>query len=108
MRDAYEAQKADLDEAMAAFEAVSGQQSPIVIVISTLVIAALFAPLRRRVQDFIDRRFYRRRYDAERTLSAFGQVVRDETDLEALTDELLRVTEETMQPEQVAIWLKNQ
>jgi hypothetical protein len=86
-------------------EAISGQQSAISIVISTLIIAALFAPLRRRVQDFIDRRFYRRRYDAERTLAAFGQFVRDATDLDALKAELLRVTEETMQPEQVALWL---
>ena len=66
---------------------------------------ALFAPLRRRVQDFIDRRFYRRRYDAEKTLAAFGQIVRDETDLGTLTAELLRVTEETMQPEQATLWL---
>jgi len=87
------------------FEAVSGQQSAFSIVISTLVIAALFSPLRRRVQDMIDRRFYRNRYDAERTLADFGQFVRDETDLTALTAELLRVTEETMQPEQVTLWL---
>jgi hypothetical protein len=88
------------------FESASGEQSAISIVISTLIIAALFAPLRRRVQDLIDRRFYRRRYDAEKTLAAFGQFVRDETNMEALTAELQRVVEETMQPERATIWLK--
>jgi len=58
------------------------------------------------VQDFIDRRFYRRKYDAAKTLAAFAQFVRDETDMAALTAELLRVTQETMQPEQTTIWLK--
>jgi hypothetical protein len=88
------------------FEAVSGQQSPITIVVSTLVIAALFAPLRRRVQEFIDRRFYRRKYDAQKTLAAFAQFTREETDLAALTAELQRVVGETMQPERAAVWLK--
>ena len=88
------------------FEAVSGEQSPITIVVSTLIIAALFGALRRRVQDFIDRRFYRRRYDAEQTLAAFGQFVRDETDMAALTAELVGLVQETMQPEQVSLWLK--
>ncbi len=88
------------------FATVSGEQSPITIVVSTLVIAALFGTLRRRVQDFIDRRFFRRKYDAEKTLAAFAQFTRDETDLESLTAELQRVVSETMQPERATIWLK--
>jgi hypothetical protein len=86
--------------------AVSGQSSAIVIVLSTLVIAALFAPLRRRIQDVIDRRFFRRKYDAEQVLARFAQTARDETDLYSLTAELVRVVQETMQPEQVRVWLR--
>jgi hypothetical protein len=89
-----------------AFNLVSDQQSPVVIVISTLVIAALFAPLRQRVQAFIDRRFFRRKYDAERVLAQFAQTARDETDLDRLTSELVRVVQETMQPAHVSVWLK--
>jgi len=89
------------------FRAVTGaQQSEIVTVISTLAIAALFVPLRQRVQAFIDQRFYRRKYDAARTLAAFAATMRDETDLEKLTERLVSVVEETMQPESVSVWLK--
>lgn len=81
-------------------------ESTAAVVLSTLLIAALFLPLRRRVQQTIDHRFFRRKYDAEKVMERFASTVRDETDLDALTAELVRVIQETMEPEQVTVWLR--
>jgi hypothetical protein len=89
------------------FRAITGEGQPqLVTVLSTLAIAALFSPVRSRLQRFIDRRFFRKKYDAARTLAAFGATLRDQTNLAQLSTHMIQVVNETMQPAQVSLWLR--
>jgi len=92
----------------AALRTLAGGESSLAVVASTLVIAALFNPLRQHVQDFIDRRFYRKKYDAAKALEAFSARLREETDLDRLCGELVSVVHQTIQPDHASLWLKPQ
>jgi hypothetical protein len=88
-----------------AFRSLTGQDTPVAIVISTLVIAALFNPLRQRVQEIVDHRFYRAKYDTAQALNQFSKTARDEVEMDNLTSDLLKVVEESLQPESITLWL---